>query len=119
MTQPQVESDFSRNAVWKYIKYIELEQAGKVNAEHSNGITLWLLLLAETKGLLSLAGESRMSSMLSSADSGLQQQVDLPKKKAQFIASRSFLTVYNTEGMLTMEINPHLVSSPHVNLSTL
>lgn len=42
-------------------------------------VTLWLLL-AVTKGLFSQAGESRVASMLSSADSGLQQQVHFHKK---------------------------------------
>lgn len=46
-----------------------------MRAEHNDGVTLWLLL-AVMNDLLSLAGESRMSSMLSSADSVLQQ-VDL------------------------------------------
>lgn len=41
-----------------------------MQAEHADDITLWLLL-AERTGFLSLAGESLMSSMLSSADSGL------------------------------------------------
>lgn len=38
-------------------------------------LTLWLLL-AERKGLVSLEGESRISKMLCSKDSGLQQQVE-------------------------------------------
>lgn len=47
-----------------------------MRAEHNDGVTLWLLL-AVMNDLLSLAGESRMSSMLSSVDSVLRQQVDL------------------------------------------
>lgn len=53
-----------------------------MHAGYVNDITLWLLL-AGRKGLLSLAGESRMPSILSSVDSGLQQQVNLQKKTAQ------------------------------------
>ena len=52
----------------------------KVYAEYGSDITLWLQL-DERKGLLSLVGESRISSMFSSADSGLQQQVDFTHKK--------------------------------------
>ena len=55
-----------------------------MQAEHADDITLWLLL-AERTGFLSLAGESLMSSMLSSADSGLQQQVHLQHNSSLLI----------------------------------
>lgn len=51
-------------------------------------ITLWLLL-ADRRGLVSLAGGSRMSITLCSRDSGLQQQVDVYKKAVLLIISHS------------------------------
>lgn len=65
-----------------------------MHTEHHKDITLWLLLEGR-KGLLSLAGESRMSRILSSADSGLQQQVGLNSKAAQLVALLYGLTLYN------------------------
>lgn len=62
-----------RNAVYENtLRIFNYNNKGNMNAEHDNDITLWLLL-AERKGLLSLAGESRIPSrLLSSADSGLR-----------------------------------------------
>lgn len=91
-----------------------------VHAEDDNDITLWLLL-AVMKGLLSLAGESRMSSMLSSADSGLQQQVHFHKQTSSLLVQLSLNKVecYLETAAIKWKIKPRLVSSPHVNLSTL
>ena len=89
MTRLQVESNFpdSQNGGGGALSRFNESKEGSVNAEHDNDITR-RLLLEERKGLLSLAGESRASSKLSSAESGLRQQVGL-HNRTQCIPSRA------------------------------
>ena len=74
MLKLQMESVLLRNTLHGNTLHI----SNYVHAGHDDEITL-TLLLAVTKGLSSQPGESRMSSRLSSAQSGLPQQVHFHK----------------------------------------
>lgn len=78
-----------------------------MRAEHNDGVTLWLLL-AVMNDLLSLAGESRMSSMLSSVDSVLQQ-VDLTETISSNAAAKGCQLPGKCCNNVKNKASPHLI----------